>query len=169
MGWQIRKPTVIELLVVVATITILLALILPATQWAARGDIRLPVRVLVFDAARGRPIANAHVGIFRAPPIRGLKSFEETPDQYDPRNHVRGEDSGTTGADGAVVIEYEFRTGANHERPTMYAHLTWAWVSVQAEGFGSIVVPVRYESQPTATLRKQTELLISVGLMGVSE
>ncbi|MEJ7594233.1 MAG: hypothetical protein WKF77_22070 [Planctomycetaceae bacterium] len=165
MGWHLRKPTLIELLLLIAIIAVVVALILPVTKWAASGSIRFPVRVLVFDAVRGRPIANAHVGIFRAAPLDDLKSLEESPDEYDPTNRVRDDDSGTTSADGAVVINYEFRTGANYERPTMYAHLTRAWVSVKAEGYGSIVVPVRYESQPTATLRTQKEILVSVGLI----
>ena len=167
MGWHLRKPTPIELLVLIAIIAVVVALILPATKWAASGNIRFPVRVLVFDAVGGRPIANAHVGIFRAAPLYDLKSLEERPDDYSPRNRVRDDDSGATSADGAVVINYEFTTGANYERPTMSAHLRWAWVNVKAEGSGNIVVPVRYESQPTATLRTQREILVSVGLIPI--
>lgn len=165
MGWQLRKPTLVELLLVIAIIGVLVALLLPATQWASSGSIRFPVRVLVFDAIHGKPIANAHVGIFWAAPFSDLKSLKEETDKYDPKTHVRDEDRGTTAADGDVVINYEFRTGANHERPTPHAHLRWAWVHVDAEGYGNIVVPVRYESQPIATLRTQKEIVVSVGLI----
>lgn len=165
MMWHLRKPTLIELLLLIAIIAAVVAVILPSAKWAASGNIRFPVRVIVFDAVHGKPIANAHVGIFRAPPIDDLKSLAVRPDDYSPTNRVRDDDSGTTSADGTVVLGYEFRTGSNYERPTMYAHLRSAWVNVKAEGYGNIVVPVRYESQPTATLRTQKELLVTVGLI----
>lgn len=148
-----------------AIIVALVAILLPTIQWAASGHIQLPVRVLVFDAVRGRPIANAHVGIFRALPLDDLKSLQGRQDEYRPRKHVPGDDCVKTSDDGAAVINYEFATGANHERPTMYVHLTDVWVNVAAEGYGSIVVPVRYESAPRATLQKQKEIVVSIGLI----
>jgi hypothetical protein len=36
---------------------------------------------------------------------------------------------------------------------------------VEAEGYGSVVIPVRYESQPIATLRTQKEIVVPVGLI----
>jgi hypothetical protein len=163
-GLRIRKLTLIELLVVIAIVAVIVALVLPPVKWAASGSIRFPVRVLVFDAVRGIPIENAHVGIFRAPPLLDLKFLAGEPDTYDPKKFVRDDDVGTTDASGSVVIDYEFRTGANHERPTSHAHLRWAWVHVQADGYGGVVVPVRHESLPTKTLREQKELLVPVGL-----
>ncbi|MGQ0634281.1 MAG: hypothetical protein ACT4QC_06710 [Planctomycetaceae bacterium] len=123
------------------------------------------MRVVVFDAARSKPISNAHVAIFHAPPLLDLTSLETERDLYDPNSHVRDGDSATTDANGMAVIEYEFRTGANHERPTMYAKVGRAWVHVQAAGYGGVVVPVRHESLPTKTLHEMKELLVPVGLM----
>ncbi len=167
MGWQLRKPTLVELLVLIAGIGVVVALLLPVPQWASSGSIRFPVRVLVFDAVHGKPIANARVGIFGAAPLTDFKSLEEGNDEYDPKVRVRDENRGTTDADGAVVIDYEFTTGANYQRPTPNAHLRRAWVHVEAEGYGGIVVPVRYESQPVATLRTRKDLVVSVGLIPV--
>jgi hypothetical protein len=160
-----RRPTLVEALVLIAIVAILVALIVPGTHWAASGSIRLPVRVVVFDAARGEPISDAHVAIFYAPPLLDLKSLETERDLYDSKTRVRDGNSSTTDANGTAVIEYEFRTGANHERPEMHAHVRWAWVHVHAGGYGGVVVPVRNESLPTKTLRDQKELLVPVGLM----
>lgn len=162
-GGYIRQ-NLIKILTLVAIVAVLVALILPATKWAASGNIRFPVRVFVFDAAHGSPIANAHVGIFWAPSRPDVKSLADGRDSYDPENRIREGESGTTDSGGTVVINYNFTTGANHERPTMYAHLRVAWVHVHAEGYGGVVVPVRHDSLPTAILRKQKELLVPIGM-----
>lgn len=164
LQWHFRKPRIIEALVLFALAAVVVALILPGAQWAASGSMRVPVRVFVFDASRGTPISNAHVAIFYAPPLVTPESLEVNRDLYDPQNRGRDRNSATTDAKGTAVIEYEFRTGANHERPTMHAHLRWAWVHVHAEGYGGFVVPVRHESLPTKALRDQKELLVPVGL-----
>jgi hypothetical protein len=165
----LRRPTIIQSLLVTAIVAVAIALIVPGVQWAASGDIRFPVRVLVFDAVHGKPIADAHVAIFRALPLLSSKSLEEDGALYDPRklDQISRVDRGATGADGTVIINIEFHTGANHERPTMYAHLRGTWVHVQAEGFGEVVVPIRHESLPTATLRKLKELVVPVGLVAI--
>ncbi len=62
------KTNAYELLLLIAIIAVVVALILPVTKWAASGNIRFPVRVLVFDAVRGRPIANAHVSSEKSHP-----------------------------------------------------------------------------------------------------
>jgi hypothetical protein len=165
MGWQLRKPTLVELLLVIAIVGIIVALLLPGPEWASSGHIRFPVRVIVFDAVHGRPIANARVGIFEAAPLDSSNSLEQEGDKYNPRALVRDENRGATGDDGDVVINYEFTTSANHKRPAPNAHLRRAWVNVEAEGYGSVVVPVRHESQPVATLRTQKELVVSVGML----
>lgn len=67
--------------------------------------------------------------------------------------------------DGTAVVDVEFRTSASHERPASYVHLRWEWVQVRAEGYGGVVVPVRHESQPTTTVRKQNELVMTIGLL----
>ncbi|MDB5347022.1 MAG: hypothetical protein JWP89_5399 [Schlesneria sp.] len=71
----------------------------------------------------------------------------------------------TTNEKGVAVIEHEFSTGASHRRPVSHAHLNFNWVRVEAKGYGGAIVPVRDESQPTAALRKQGEVLVKVGLI----
>lgn len=72
----------------------------------------------------------------------------------------------TTDEKGVAVIEHEFSTGASHRRPVSHTHLNFNWVRVEAEGYGSTIVPVRDESQPTAALRKQGEVLVKIALIG---
>ena len=166
-----RTKAFVECLVALAIIAALAALIRPGMQWASSGSIRVPVRVFVFDATHGMPIADARVAIFRAPPLFGSNSLEDHRNRYNPTSFDQmspvgeGFGKGTTEADGTVVIEYDFRTGASHRRPEPHAHLEYAWVHIHAVGLGGVVVPVRHESQPTATMRKQKELLVPVGLI----
>jgi len=163
----LRRPTLVESLAITLIVMTLGVLLVPQQKWAASGDIRVPVRVFVFDAVRGRPLPEARVAIFWAPPLIDSNTFDAVRDHYDPHQRVgRAIDLWqTTTADGTVLIEQIFRTGANYERPEMWAHLRWYWVCVQADGYGGVVVPLRHDSQPTATLRKQAELMVPVGLM----
>lgn len=164
MRWHVQRLTLVELLLVVGTVAVMIALIVQGLKFASSGSLRFPVRVLIFDAERGRPIANANVTIFHAAPLLDSKSLEELRDRFDARNRMIDDVSGVTDADGTVVINYEFRTSASHNRPAPYAHLRWEWVHVEAKGYGGVVVPVRQDSLPTATLREQKELMVTVGL-----
>jgi hypothetical protein len=74
--------------------------------------------------------------------------------------------TGATEADGTVVIEFDFRTGASHTQPESRAHLSFYWVYVRANGFGGVFVPVRHNPLPTAVL-KQKELFVPIGLTPV--
>lgn len=166
---SLRRPTRVECVVVVAIITVLIALLLPTVQWASSGSIRFPVRVFVFDATRGMPLADAQVAIFRAPFMSNANSLKDYRDRYDVRNVNQiptqdGFGKGVTGTDGTTVIEFDFRTGASHQHPEAQAHLANAWVCVRVKGFGGVVVPVRQDPQPTATMRKQNELFVPIGL-----
>jgi hypothetical protein len=164
---HLRRPTLVESLTLIAIVVVLIALVLPPVKWASTGDIQFPVRVFVFDAASGTPISDARVGIFRAPPLLGTQALAEDRDRYHPEKYVRIPESGpsTTDATGTVVVIHEFRTWGNYERPIMHAHLPWAWVHVQAAGYGGVVIPVRHESLPTAKLREQQEIFVPIGLM----
>lgn len=167
LGQHIRRPTIVECLVAIVLIGILVALVLPGVKWASSGSIRVPVRVFVFDAASGKPVPDARIIVFPAPPVQSPTSLAQFRELYDPENVERRPVTmqGGTGEDGTAVIDVEFRTGANHERPVSYAHLRWHWVYVQAEGYGAVVVPVRHESLPVATVRLQKELPVSIGLV----
>lgn len=67
--------------------------------------------------------------------------------------------------DGTAVVHYRFSTGANYKRPEPHAHLLFAWVVVAAHRYGTVVVPVRHDSMPTAKLREQKELFVPIGLV----
>jgi hypothetical protein len=164
---RLRRLTLIEWLVIIMIITVLAAILIPPVKWASSGRMQIPVRVFVFDAQAARPIARAQVTLFRAPPLTDAKLLSEFPERYDPDQSERlyGVFEGVTGADGMAVIENEFRTGANHEHPITRSHVSWVWVAVKAKGYSSIVVPLRYEDVPTAELRKQGELSVTVGLL----
>ena len=70
-----------------------------------------------------------------------------------------------TSSEGLVTVEHEFSKGASHTRPVNHTHLDYAWVRVEAKSFGGATIPVRHESQPTSTLRKQGEILVQIGLI----
>jgi hypothetical protein len=147
---------------------IVAALVIPPTKWAARGPLAVPVQVFEFDALQGTPIAGAEVTVFRAPLLTGPALFAEFKDRFDPkhfRHTLREIRHGIAGPDGSVLVEYEFRTGANYERPEPYVHLWWAWVSVRAPGYGGAIVPVRHESSPTKPIKKLDFLPVPVGLV----
>ena len=164
---RLRRPSLVESLVLVSIIAILVALLLPGAEWAADGPIEVPVRVRVFDAAEARRIPSAEVAIFRAPPPLPDFAIDEYRGRFSREylEQVSANDPHVTGDDGSVVIVHEFRTGASHKNPEFRAHLSWEWVMVSAKGYGTVVVPVRYESAPTKVIREQGELFVAVGLM----
>jgi len=164
---RLRRPSLVKSLVLVTIIAILVALLLPGAKWAADGSIEIPVRVRVFDAAEARPIQGAEVAIFRAPAPLPTFAIDEYRDRFSREylEQVAAHDRHVTSNDGSVVIVHEFRTGASHKNPEFRAHLSWAWVMVVAQGYGTVVVPVRYESAPTNDIQKQGELFVAVGLM----
>lgn len=147
-------------------IVVAIILLLPG-KWVADGSIEMPVRVRVFDAAEARPIPSAEVAIVRAPPPQPDFAINEFRDRFSREylNHLQRKTPQVTGVDGTVVIRHKFNTSASHQNPESRAHLAWAWVMVAADGYGTVVVPVRYESAPTKVLREQGEVFVAVGLM----
>ena len=168
---RLRRPTLAEALVLLAIGAVLVALLLPTPKWAASGSMQLPVRVVVFDALHGTPIAGAKVTAFRGSAFDESRLLDENRDQYDrwKSGGWEGMPSVFTDADGAALIECEFPTSSNYERPTPHAHPQGTWVEVRAEGYGGVVIPVRHSSYPTQTLREQKELLVPVGLRAAGE
>jgi hypothetical protein len=165
----LRAQSRLEWAVIALIIAILVTLLTPQTRWASSGDIRLPVRVFVFDAIQCTPISDAKVMLFRAAPVANRGSLAERQEQFQigligqlPQKFWTATD-----ADGIAVVEYEFRTGASHNRPVNHAHLNFTWVRVEADGFGGAQVPVRHESQPTSVLKQQGEILIQIGLVPI--
>lgn len=165
---RLRSLTLIQCLAVAAVVTAIAALVSPATEWASSGSIRIPVRVVIFDAAKGDPIAGAAVAVFRALPAEGQADIPEPmSEDFMTSRNLRGR--AVTGHDGTAVVDIEFRTGASRESPTPKAHLRWEWVVASAEDYGTTMVPVRYEPVPTKTLRDQKQLLAVVGLTRIHQ
>ena len=162
-----RWLTLSEALVVAAIIVVLVALLLPATQWVADGSRKFPVRIYVFDASRKIPIEGAKVSLFRAPRIDGQSL--RIPDwgyRAPGTSRLVAEPfESLTNELGYVESTVEFMTSASSRQPTPHTHLTWVWVEVHAEEYGTVVVPVRYESEPTAQVREQGQLLVPIGLV----
>jgi hypothetical protein len=159
--------TLIQWLVLIAIVTVVIALLVPPARWASSGDIEIPVRIVVFDAATSEPIEEASVAIVRAmPPM----------DQADPAEYhehflvawerlSEGTIGSMTDTDGSAIIVVQFSTGASHTNPTPRAHLRGHWIIVSAGEYGSVAVPLRYESMTTKSLREQQPLPAYVGLM----
>lgn len=164
---SIRKPTLIEILLIVAIVAVLLGLLLPETQWVADGTIEVPVRVLVFDAGSALPIEHAEVAIFRCGPWLDdefLKEFREdwTPGMLDDvENPVRA----ISDAKGEAIITYRFNTSCSNKNPTPRAATSLRWVAVRAPGHGGATVQLRATSTPTAELRANQGLKLAVGLL----
>lgn len=153
-----------EWAIVVAIGGVLVALLVPGIQWVADGDCIFPIRVIVFDAIANRPISGAHVTIFRAPPV----TFEEIASariQWHGSRETGPRDEAITDVTGGVVIDHRFRSIASHNRPTPHLQMSWEWVEVRAEGYGGVVVPVRLESRPVEEVRRDSELLVPIGLL----
>jgi hypothetical protein len=150
-------------------LAILVVIAIPYIPWASNGTIRFPVRVFVFDATQRTPIAEAKVAVFRSPPVLGPNSVSQEGRSYraDQIEPVTDAVHGTTDTDGMAVLEFEFATSANNTRPASEAHTRWAWVEVSANGYGTVVVPVRHDSTKTADMQKQGELLVPVGLVAI--
>lgn len=159
-----RRFTLIQWLVVAAVAAIMVAMFVPGTKWASSGAVTIPVDVLVFDPQAAAPIEGALVAIVWAPPATG--EFEVAKYQSDLSEGFSAiEEIGSrTNREGVATIPHEFRTGANHERPASYAHTRWYWLLVAAEGYGSVAVPLRYESMVTKELKTQGRLPAYVGL-----
>lgn len=164
---RLLRPKILVSLSAVMVIAILVALAIPYIPWTSSGTIRFPVRVFVFDATQRTPIAEAKVTVFRSPPVLGPNSLGQEGRTYRPDGAAAVDDvvSAATDSDGMAVIDFRFHTSANNSRPLPEAHTRWAWVEVQADGYGTVVVPVRHDSMPTAEMRKLGELLVPVGLV----
>ena len=41
------------------------------------------------------------------------------------------------------------------------------WVQVEADGFGGVAVPVGYDERPTSEMRKDKQIIVSIGLIPI--
>jgi hypothetical protein len=141
------------------------ALLIPSGKWVSDGSIRLPIRIFVFDAAGRRPIANAECAVFWSPPVLDENNSVDRFPSGPPIDDLPKKCRGVTDATGFCVIEYTFATSASHDRPHPHAFLMNDWVRVEAAGYGGVVVPVRYEERLASELRKEGQVLLSIGLI----
>jgi hypothetical protein len=165
MRYFTKKWGRIEVLLVVANLCVLLALLVEPVKWASDGDIRLPVKIFVFDAFNCRPIPNAECLLFRALPVLDASNLTDDCPNCSSIGECPNECRSVTDATGFSVIEYKFHTSASDKNPITRAHLTSTCVRVEATGFGGVVVPLRYEGRPTSELRKEGKISVSLGLI----
>lgn len=159
-----RPKTLLEWLILVAVVAILVAIILPGAKWASSGELNVPVVVTVFDATTIMPISKAVVGIVRAPVVEELLSNEYCENVT--LGAARLREFGTiTNESGKATIVQTFDTGANHNRPVSHAHTASHWVLATAEGYGTVAIPLRYQSIETKKLMSQGHLPAFVGLV----
>ncbi len=162
---KVWPKTLIEWLILIAIVAILVALLLPPVKWASSGSVTIPVDIVVFDAMTAAPIEGADVAIVWAPPATGEFQLHEYTERISPGLQAMDGIAATTNDSGMATIDHEFRTGANYERPQTHAHTRWYWLLVSADGYGTVAVPLRYESMTSAELRRQGRLPAYVGLV----
>lgn len=158
----------VEWIAVVATFIIVAIVLLYPARWASDGDILLPIRIFVYDAVHGHPIANAACLVFRSPPVFDASALHEHFLSDGPISDWPASQRGTSDETGKVEISYKFGTSASHLHPSPRAHLANASVRVEAAGFGGVVVPVRYAESPVSDLRDNGPVRISIGLIPVN-
>lgn len=165
---KILPKTLVEWLVVIVIVAFLAGLLIPPVVWVADGTIEVPVRVVVFDAATARPITNAAVGIVRAPSAEGVIGLEERREVVAMALPAIDLEEFAVRADenGSATIDVTFNTVCSNRNPERRAHTGSFWVIVSADGYGRVVVPLRYQSTPTASLQDQGELPVYVGIAG---
>lgn len=157
-----------QILTAIAVVSVLVAWLIPPVQWVSDGEIRVPVKVFVFDAVGNRPISNAECLVFRSLPAWDadmVSDFSEQGSLNSPIDSWPEKSRAITDATGICVIEHSFLSTASDRNPKGSAHLMFSWVRVEAIGYGGVVVPVRFESRQTSKLRKEGEILAPIGLM----
>lgn len=162
-----RKLTLVEVTVIVVILTVLYELLTAKPIWVSDGTIRSPVRVFVFDATNRRPIANAECAVLHAPPIRDASSLTKDHPVFDNVSMKEWPQScrGTTDETGSASIEHTFGSSASNNHPNTRAHLMNEWIRVEADGFGGVAIPVGYDERPTSEIRKDGEIVVSIGLL----
>lgn len=154
----VKKLTRMELAVISAIICVLVALIVPQGKWASSGDITIPVQVVVFDPVTAKPVVRARVAISR------FRWAFDRNDMPQAQNLLVDAPRHATDDAGFVTIEHKFSTGANYERPVTHAHLNGAWVIVDADGYGQVLVPINNTSFPAGELRKWGKVVVPICL-----
>jgi hypothetical protein len=170
--WNAR-PTLIDLLIVVAIIAVAAAFLLPAVKWASSGSLVVPVQVTVFDVLTAQPIEGASIAIVRGVSTHAEFTLEEYSEylrwgadpEFSGMSH-RHVPRGGSGTNGIATIPVEFNTGASHNHPEARAHTNWYWLIVQAPGYSGVAVPLTDRPHATKDLKSSsTGLQTMVGLI----
>ncbi|GAB5445111.1 MAG: hypothetical protein Fues2KO_54600 [Fuerstiella sp.] len=159
-----RPRTPVEWLAIAAVFAILVAILISETKWASSGSVIIPVDVEVFDAYSATPIEGAFVAIVWAPPATSEFELHEYRDKLSNGFSAINETGVQTNVAGRATIDQQFRTGANHKMPIAHVHTRWYWVLVSAADYGSVSVPLRYESMTSKDLKAMGRLPAYVGL-----
>lgn len=157
--------TLIEWLVITAVVAFFVAILIPRTKWASSGSVTIPVDVVVFDVHSATPIEGALVAIVLALPATDEFELHEYQDRLSNGFSAIQDIGVQTDLFGLATIDQEFRTGASHERQDSHAHTRWYWLLVEAENFGSVAIPLRYESMSTQSIIGDYRLPAYVGLV----
>lgn len=160
-----------KLLLFLAFIAILAALLIPPTKWASSGELKVPVHVLIFDAATQQPLPEATVILFRSSPWYDDEDFLKSLGDHspkDPEEPFWAPVRGITDARGQVIIPFGFKTGANYERPEPYARPNYVWTRIAAKDYGGAIVQVWPHSVATKELKQQKQIRLAVGLLKAS-
>lgn len=169
-----RRPSLIEVLLVVAVAAALLAILTPPARWASSGSREVAVRVHVFDAETGQPIEGARIELTtQSSPGRSISEgqwprFPAGRDRDDSRNEGRKPSMGGTVAksakDGSARVHETFPTSASHVHPEPHVDLSRGWIIVTSTGYGGAVIPLRHETLPAAVVGRGNEIPVSIGL-----
>ena len=131
-----------------------------SSRWV--GASRLEVRVQVADANSIEPITGAKVTIFDGPstPFDGLSGFDR---------ERTNKQEGVTDEDGFAIFTHRFRAFGSDSRfkSTGVVMTSSAWVSIEAPGYSTIIVPVSEEVRGR-DIKNQSPLYVTV-LMGKPE
>ncbi|MCA8991267.1 MAG: hypothetical protein KDA88_04775 [Planctomycetaceae bacterium] len=155
----------IHWLLITAIVVVLVALLIPQAKWASDGEITVLVVVTVFDAATANPIQGARVAVLRGTDAELSDENRDWLDRISYDVETLDENGVTTDIRGKAEVETVFRTSASNVHPGGRAHTDFYWVLVSADGYGGVVVPVRYQSIESHVLREKGNLPVSIGLI----
>ena len=158
-----------EVLISVAIIAVVAALLVPPAHWASSDTVKLPVTVYLFDISSGQPIAGAEVRLASGPMIASPVAIEEQAAYFHDLgtwtdSTPRPGEHGVTDTSGFVTLSFEFSTSASHLHPRPSTFPGRSWIHAEAPTYGQVLTTAGQIPVATATVRKQGEFLIPIGL-----
>lgn len=157
-----RTQRLINIAIVCCLASIVVALLLPETQWASTGQINATIQVIVTDVKTQTFVENASVEIIKTSWLsedydaKSVASTMQTPQTNQAQTHKTDEN-------GQVLLTQTFSTGASHRNPLSRADTSRYSALVSHQSYGCVAIPLRYSPTPTEQL-KQSPLRVVVGL-----